>query len=271
MPPQPLLYSQQQSNTFCLYLGEANLYQEKLESFLTIANELRLKGLANDWENPEKNENRKDSKEDDLYQDAEYSRQIERTVHALVPLEQDPNNSVVKSKVTTDPDQLDEQIDSMIEATENFVTRKCGTRQKAFLCNVCGKLDGRTDLKRHIESAHITAITHSCEICGKTSKSRKILTQHKLREHQKALDAFEGANTEARPELSLEVASEAIQTKKHFYVLVQDLHWPFFCSHQDTTPILQHLLKAIQVLLCTHFLFNWVTETLTCDIQQVQL
>ena len=188
-----------------LYLGEANLYQEKLESFLTIANELKLKGLAKDWENSEKNESRKDSKEDDLYQDAESSQQIERTGPALVPLKQDPNNSVVKSKVTTDPDQLDEQIDSMMEATENFVTR-----QKAFLCNVCGKLDGRTDLKRHIESAHITAITHSCEICGKTSKSRKILGQHKLREHQKALEAFEGANTEARPGLCIEVASEAI-------------------------------------------------------------
>ena len=189
-----------------LYLGEANLYQEKLESFLTIANELKLKGLAKDWENSEKNESRKDSKEDHLYHDAEYSQQIERTGHALVPLKQDPNNSVVKSTLTADPDQLDEQIDSMMEATENFVTRKCGTRQKAFLCNVCGKLDGRTDLKRHIESAHITAITHSCDICGKTSKSRKILRQHKLREHQKALEAFEGANTEAWPELSLEVA-----------------------------------------------------------------
>ena len=193
-----------------LYLGEANLYQEKLESFLTIANELKLKGLAKDWENSEKNESRKDSKEDDLYHDAEYSQQLERTGHALVPLKQDPNNSLVKSRVTADPDQLDEQIDSMMEATENFVTRKCGTRQKAFLCNVCGKLDGRTDLKRHIESAHITAIIHSCEICGKTSKSRKILRQHKLREHQRALKSLEGANTEAWPELSLEVASEAI-------------------------------------------------------------
>ena len=107
-----------------LYLGEANLYQEKLESFLTIANELKLKGLSKDWENPEKNESRKDSKEDDLYQDAESSQQIERTGHALVPLKQDPNNSLVKSTVTADPDQLDEQIDSMMDATENFVTRK---------------------------------------------------------------------------------------------------------------------------------------------------
>ena len=64
-----------------LYLGEANLYQEKLESFLTIANELKLKGLAKDWENSEKNESRKDSKEVDLYQDAECSQQIERTGH----------------------------------------------------------------------------------------------------------------------------------------------------------------------------------------------
>ena len=193
-----------------LYLSEANLYQEKLESFLTIANELKLKGLAKDWENSEKNESRKDSKEDHLYHDAEYSQQIERTGHALVPLKQDPNNSVVKSTLTADPDQLDEQIDSMMEATENFVTRRCGTRQKAFLCNVCGKLDGRTDLKRHIESAHITAITHSCEICGKISKSRKIMRQHKLREHQRSLKALDGGNTGVRSEFRSEVASETI-------------------------------------------------------------
>ena len=174
--------------------------------FLTIANELKLKGIGGECENPEKNESKKEFKEDNPYPDVRDSQQIERTGHVLVPLKQDPNNSLVKPTVTADPDQLDEQIDSMMEATENFVTRRCGTRQKAFLCNVCGKLDGRTDLKRHIESAHITAITHSCEICGKTSKSRKILRQHKLREHQKALEAFEGANTEAWPELSLEVA-----------------------------------------------------------------
>ena len=162
-----------------LYLGEANLHQERLELFLTIAKELKLKGIGGECENPEKNESKKEFKEDNPYPDVRDSQQIERTDHALVPLKQDPNNSLVKSTVTADPDQLDEQIDSMMEATENFVTRKCGTRQKAFLCNVCGKLDGRTDLKRHIESAHITAITHSCDICGKTARTRNALRQHK--------------------------------------------------------------------------------------------
>ena len=54
------------------------------------------------------------------------------------------------------------------------------------------------------------------------------------------------------------------------YVVVQDLHCPFFCLCQDTAPILQNLLQTIDVY-CIHLLFKRVTETVTREIHQVQL
>ena len=85
--------------------------------------------------------------------------------------------------VLGDSDNLDEQINSMLDATENFSTRKNGQRFKAFICKVCGKEAEQTDLKRHIEAFHISGITHSCEVCGKISRSRRGLRIHTDREH----------------------------------------------------------------------------------------
>ena len=85
--------------------------------------------------------------------------------------------------VLGDSDNLDEQINSMLDATENCSTRKNGQRFKAFICKVCGKEAEQTDLKRHIEAFHISGITHSCEVCGKISRSRRGLRIHTDREH----------------------------------------------------------------------------------------
>ena len=38
---------------------------------------------------------------------------------------------------TTDSGQLTEQIKSMMDSTENYITKKSGTRFRAFICKVC--------------------------------------------------------------------------------------------------------------------------------------
>ena len=78
--------------------------------------------------------------------------------------------------------QLDEQINAMMESSENTV--QIGERTtRAYTCKVCGKQGQSLDVKRHIEANHITGITHSCEICGKNSRSKNGLNQHRIREH----------------------------------------------------------------------------------------
>ena len=93
--------------------------------------------------------------------------------------------SLVNAPVVADMNHLDEQIRSMMDETENFVTRPSGIKMKAFICKICGKELVFSDMTRHIESNHITGVTHSCNICGKTSRSRKALWMHVHKEHRK--------------------------------------------------------------------------------------
>ena len=90
------------------------------------------------------------------------------------------------AKTTTDAesDQLDEQINSMMDSTENFITRKSGQRYKAFICKACGKEGERIDMMRHIEAHHLTNVSHSCDICGKASRSKNGLRQHTATVHR---------------------------------------------------------------------------------------
>ena len=85
--------------------------------------------------------------------------------------------------VSTDVQQLDEQITSMMNATENLM--KTGNQNmRVWTCNVCGKEGQRVNIKTHIEANHINGnISYSCDICRKISRSRDGLRQHKTKEH----------------------------------------------------------------------------------------
>ena len=85
--------------------------------------------------------------------------------------------------------QLDEQIRSMMEFSGNMVTVGKET-SKGSICKVCGKEGKSIDIKRHIEVNHITGVTHSCDICGKNSRSRHGLRQHKTSHHSQSISSF---------------------------------------------------------------------------------
>ena len=93
--------------------------------------------------------------------------------------------SLVNAPVVADLTQLDEQIRSMMDESENFITRPNGKKRKAFIYRVCEKELGFSDMTRHIEAIHITGVTHSCNICGNISRSRNASRQHVDREHRK--------------------------------------------------------------------------------------
>ena len=57
---------------------------------------------------------------------------------------------------------------------------------RAKICKVCGKEGQTANIITHIESNRVTSsgnISHSCNICGKISRSRSGLRMHKAREH----------------------------------------------------------------------------------------
>ena len=170
-----------------LYYGEANVDQESLDAFLGLAQELKLKGLTdssgevNSWDSKTKRNTPEEK--------------IEGRNHLLETTPKTPKQfNVYNSNARTEPTtvalvsvaeagQLDEQIKSMMTMTENEVAIG-GKKRKAYACNVCGKEGQPANIMTHIESNHINSnISHSCDICGKISRSRNGLRQHKAKEH----------------------------------------------------------------------------------------
>ena len=127
-----------------LYLGEANVLQEEIESFLAVATELKLKGFSGETENQEIEKDfiqptRKPKKEAkdkkkiiastqmiSQIEDLDQKPQIEKTIALIANYD----------RVDADMDRLDEQIDSMIVTTD----RSCPKSGKLVACKVCGKI-----------------------------------------------------------------------------------------------------------------------------------
>ena len=169
-----------------LYNGEANVFQENLDSFLTIAEELQLKGLMG-------------KSEDQGRQDQEVLPTIDQ-LNQTSATTKDRNHKLQKSKefaprfdkntadraVALNRDcsenlfQLDAQIESMMEIGQNLVSSGA---HKAHICKVCGKEGWRNDIRRHIESNHLEGLSFPCNLCEKTSRSRHALLMHKRRKH----------------------------------------------------------------------------------------
>ena len=164
-----------------LYFGEASVKQESLDSFFSLAEELKLKGWRN---SPESNNEEYETKPRLTENNFGQKRQnVESTSNVRGPvveynLSTEPKSSSVGT-VNVEAHQLDEQVKSMMTTTETTMTYGNQTR-KVFACKVCGKEGDGTNIKTHIEAKHIVSdIIHSCDICGKTSRSRVGLTQIK--------------------------------------------------------------------------------------------
>ena len=169
-----------------LYCGEANVYQEQLDSFLALAKELKLQGLTEEIEGLAYSETRVSStpiKEEYFQQNEESTPREKLDSTAFENEAEDPISTAEHNPVSKESHELDQQIKSMILSSKNFITNH-GRRRKAFLCKVCGKEMRYADLKRHIEANHLKGVSHSCDVCGKISRSRDGLRVHIYKKHR---------------------------------------------------------------------------------------
>ena len=176
-----------------LYFGEANIYQENLDSFLRIAEELQMKGLMGSGGHKE--ETQKEAPGIDFPKISEPGFKQESEVSKTIALQKAlkiPNKNFQKTRdfsadtvaipndVSGDMERLDEQINSMMEKT----LRKNAHGQPFYVCNVCGKEDKRNHIKLHIESNHLEGVSVPCNFCEKTFRSRKAMKNHKQTHHK---------------------------------------------------------------------------------------
>ena len=170
-----------------LYFGEAKVDQENLDSFLLLAEELRLKGLSGGV--GAGNESLKEISET---KGTHLEQEVGQQVRAPLPKpnfeERSPQGyfdttaSVTNDKISVDLQDLDEQIRSMITRTDLSAGAGKG---KLASCNVCGKEGPTMAMSRHVEAHHITGVSHACDLCGKISRSRNGLNTHKITNHVK--------------------------------------------------------------------------------------
>merc|ERR1712129_306407 len=179
-----------------LYFGEANVYQENLDSFLAVAEELQLKGLMGSAEEEVEESNNKpyvkkktNPKQEDMYPKrdttAPYTSLVSK-VETSHPLE----GTVTDYTVAADLQDLDDKIKSMMEATGK--TSYTGNQnRKIFLCKVCGKEGELTHTRTHIEAHHITGVSHTCNICGTTIRSTSNENAQKKESYIKLIKLFQ--------------------------------------------------------------------------------
>jgi len=222
--PHPLLYLKGvkflhlKSLLDFMYQGRVNVEQEKLDSFLATAQELRVKGLThNGPQQPLADEKPltpdKFSLGSDVSQDVFMSGDSamnqsnmgkEMNVTVAGPLKlckpelivEEPNNGEEafsdygganeSSIIDMEGNQGLADLDSLIE--EHMTKVKDHSQGKPmWTCNDCGKFSRlKNDISKHVESFHITHPGLVCDFCEKVLKTRDTLKSHMKSKHSDA-------------------------------------------------------------------------------------
>ena len=175
-----------------LYYGEVNVLQDNLNTFLELAEELNLKGLSGSSQTDQDPHQSEPQKRVGAPVKKEHGENPIDSFDAPVSKKRfDPQYSekstcektvaLTNTGLSVELQDLDDQIKSMI--TKTNISAGLG---KGFLatCNVCGQQKPFMQMPQHIEANHITGISHSCDLCGKTSRSRNALKVHKIAYHK---------------------------------------------------------------------------------------
>ena len=160
-----------------LYRGETNVFQDNLDSFLTIAEELQVKGLMG-----RPDEKVKDFEEDDKLLLPSFNGNAKVPKNYFKKQRHHPGENRTLA-ISGDLGEIEERVKSMMEKGQTVLPNGRGF---ADLCKVCGKEGRGHHIKDHIEANHLEGIIIPCNLCDKTFRSRNSFRQHK-RQHKNKL------------------------------------------------------------------------------------
>ena len=165
-----------------LYRGEANVFQENLDSFLAIAEELQLKGLTGkmDEKVQDYDEEEKPSKIFNTHTNIPKTSLKRQTPSSKIIRAEENRSLAIPSNFSGDMDALDEKVKSMMEKSQNFYQHQ---NIKADICKVCGKEGRYNAIKDHIEANHLEGIVIPCNLCDRTFRSRNGFRLHNRQHH----------------------------------------------------------------------------------------
>ena len=173
-----------------LYFGEANVNQEDLDSFLAVAEEVKLKGLTGQTTSGLIEELEKSTSQPIHKELSNTSTVCQQN---LKPKENDLNTKstalAVPNNSTTDLQVLDQEVKSMMEKGQKVIPNGKNPngmpkQQRSYICKVCGKEGLSCEIKSHIEANHLEGLSIPCDPCNMTFSSRRSLTRHKHKFHK---------------------------------------------------------------------------------------
>ena len=200
--PHPLIYLKGVKHEILLavvdflYLGEANVFQESLDSFLEVAEELRLKGLMGQKDDSGKTGNsmREQGESSQSFHERRKSNSSHGNMASSLNTKFDDQSQIVPINneqrislpnfVSGDFKELDEKVKSMMEEGQKMIPngkQANGTpkQQTPRICKLCGKEGAGIAIRDHIEANHLEGVSLPCNVCGKVFRSRNRLRLHR--------------------------------------------------------------------------------------------
>ena len=165
-----------------MYNGEANIFQENLDSFLILAQRLKILGLLQN-----------DDPQEDLKSEQNENSDYEETFPTV-------NNSQASNKINADNSNIEglrniERKVSLINGDQQEIDIKVdehigvGSDGK-IKCLICGKLGNgnksgpeKQAMRNHVET-HLEGISYQCSFCEKSFRSRNARSVHKSSKHK---------------------------------------------------------------------------------------
>ena len=191
-----------------IYEGETNIFQDNLDSFLSSAEDLCLKGLARET-NALKEENfpnpLKPLKPSGLkFQHKSIINSPQKQISDSYYQPQSHSSGIYDQPEDNDIDKYSQDQEPILDRTVGISedynkTYKMGTSEnfnetlnsmiskigENWTCNSCGKVTkDRGNLKRHVENMHTEGLEFPCTRCDKMFRSKKCLYNHNASKHK---------------------------------------------------------------------------------------
>ena len=171
-----------------LYYGEVDVYQENLNDFLLVAEELELKGMATSEKYQVREYLAEESKPETFIK--RYENQAQHRAEHLAPVID------IKSE-DLETFNTDEEVTNYTKVVSVVESDDLGQKMSELIewagddwrCTVCGKMaannkDGKINLRRHTQ-IHMAGLSYPFNICGKEFRCKTNVDTHISQIHKK--------------------------------------------------------------------------------------
>ena len=163
-----------------IYNGEAQVYQDNLDTFLDVAQKLKIEGL-NGGENNQKHE-----QEEIMDDEMDMSYSTNKKTGSNILMKTEGVDTIPKRTKSFDYEisvsflNQDYSKEELTKAIDDLIVKD----GSIWYCKTCGKTsNSHGNMRKHVE-IHIEGLSYPCPNCDNTFRSRNVLKHHRLAYHQ---------------------------------------------------------------------------------------